>query len=66
VIDHLVAGIEQGPERQVYCFGDTDGDDDFVVRVVFHDKVLLDIFRDRSAKARRAEIRGVAGLTLLE
>ena len=66
VVEDLVAGIEQGAERDVDGLGDTHGDDDFVVGVVGDGEMLLDVGGDRPAKARRAEIGRIAGVSLFE
>ena len=66
VVEDLVARIEKGAEGQVDCLGDTDGDDDLVVRIVADREVTLHVGGDGATEARGTEVGGVAGATLFQ
>ena len=43
MIHHLVTGIEEGPERQIECFGNTHRYDHLVFRAIIDAEILADI-----------------------
>ena len=59
VVKHLVARVEQRPQRQVQRLADADRDEHLVVRVVFGAEVLADVAGQRAAQVEVAEVAGV-------
>jgi hypothetical protein len=66
VVNDFIAGIQQGAEGEVEGFGDADGDDDFLDRIVGDMEFPGNVFGDAFAQFEQAEIAGVGGLAFFE
>lgn len=66
VVDHLVAGIQQGAEREIDRFGDAHGDKNLGKRFVADGEMFVDVIGNTPAQARQTEIRGVASAPPLQ
>ena len=56
VVQDLVAGVQQGPNREIHGLTDPDRDQDFLVRVVGELEGARDVVRDGAAQTRDAEV----------
>ena len=59
VIQHFLAGVDERTQREIQRLADADGDEHFVVGVVFRAEILGDVFGQRPAQFDVAEVAGV-------
>src|ERR1017187_7588390 len=61
MIENFVAGIDDGPQRDVQALAHTDRDEDFRIRIVLDLEGGLQVGADRLAELDQAEIGSVTG-----